>query len=251
MGTNQFIRTKKGTKLPLLNLKGKLYLQPAYRVVWMREDQPAWTIDSSDIRTLEKGYLVLAKILNEEGRLISTGFGFCGFAEFQDPIEKAETSAIGRALKHAGFGTEQEGEAEDEIKLCDAPVDKDATSIIDDIEDFNKRNPKGRNGSGTHKDHADSLTEPKEPTEITDPRKDPNTKQKRDAIPNRAPTKKELEIKEALKQANWTGKQFGELIKKSLKKERVSQLTEAELKFALQTIKNRTAKDLLTDGQAT
>lgn len=117
---SDFILTKKGTKLPLMKISGNDYLQPAYRLVWMREEHPDWSIDTTFIDFTNTGVRVLCKILNEEGRLISTGHGFCGFKDFSDPIEKAETSALGRALNHAGYGTQYEGEQQ--TKLADGPL---------------------------------------------------------------------------------------------------------------------------------
>lgn len=108
-----------------MNIKGNDYLQPAYRLVWLREERPDWTIDTSEISFTKEGVIVFCKILNEQSRLIATGRAFCGFKDFSDPIEKAETSAIGRALNHAGYGTAY-GEAEETIKRSDSPLQRNS-----------------------------------------------------------------------------------------------------------------------------
>ncbi len=37
-------KTAKGTELPLLNLRGKQYLEVRFRLVWFREDHPNWSV---------------------------------------------------------------------------------------------------------------------------------------------------------------------------------------------------------------
>ena len=43
---SKFVTTPKGTKLPLLNLKGKDYLMAAYRLQWLTEQEPFYTIET-------------------------------------------------------------------------------------------------------------------------------------------------------------------------------------------------------------
>lgn len=95
--------TPKGTELPLQDLKGKDYLQPMYRIVWLREEHPLWTIHTEIISHDKQSSLVYAKVLDETGRLISSAHKEAGGEDFH--LEKAETGAIGRALAHCGYGT--------------------------------------------------------------------------------------------------------------------------------------------------
>lgn len=115
-------KTPKGTELPVLNLKGKDYLQVAHRLVWFREEHPAWSIQS-DLIKIENNYaLAKATIKNEKGEVIATAHKREDASHFPDFIEKAETGSIGRALAYCGYGTQFCG---DEIaeghRIVDAP----------------------------------------------------------------------------------------------------------------------------------
>ncbi len=44
--TNKTYRTHKGTELPILNLRGRDYLEVKYRLVWFREEHPDWSIET-------------------------------------------------------------------------------------------------------------------------------------------------------------------------------------------------------------
>jgi len=39
-------RTARALSLPLLNLRGREYLEVKYRLVWFREDHPDWSIET-------------------------------------------------------------------------------------------------------------------------------------------------------------------------------------------------------------
>lgn len=97
--------TKKGTELPLLNLKGKEYLQAAHRLVWLREDHPEWSLETEFVKLEENFAICKATIRDEAGRLISCAHKREDRAHFQDFIEKSETGALARAAGIAGYGT--------------------------------------------------------------------------------------------------------------------------------------------------
>jgi hypothetical protein len=121
MSKETFFKTPKGTILPLMDLKGKDYLQVAHRIIWFREDHPDWIMEVS-FPILEKD-IVLAKatITDEKGQIRAIAHR----TEFSmNDLENAETGAIGRALGHLGYGTqfctellENEGK-----KLADSPI---------------------------------------------------------------------------------------------------------------------------------
>lgn len=120
---NTHFTTPKGTVLPVLNLKGKDYLQVAYRLVWFREEHPTWSIEA-DLIKIENNYaLAKATIKNDKGEVIATAHKREDAAHFPDFIEKAETGSIGRALAYCGYGTQFCG---DEIaeghRIVDAPL---------------------------------------------------------------------------------------------------------------------------------
>jgi len=114
-------KTAKGTELPLLDLRGKDYLQVAHRVLWFREEHPDWCIDTQ-VTIQENSAIGRARILNAEGKLIATGTKFEDVKRFQDYIEKSETGAVGRALALCGYGTQFAVEMDEGERLADSPV---------------------------------------------------------------------------------------------------------------------------------
>lgn len=115
--------TKAGTKLPLLNLKGKPYLQVAYRLVWLREEHPEWRITCEFLRSDDKTTIAKASIYDGHGQLIGVAHKREDAQHFADHLEKAETSAIGRALAMLGYGTQFCADELDEGgRLADSPV---------------------------------------------------------------------------------------------------------------------------------
>jgi hypothetical protein len=116
-------RTAKGTELPLLNLRGKEYLEVKYRLVWFREDHPDWSIETDLVNVTDVSAYAKATIRDENGRIIATSHKFESVQGFPDFIEKAETGAIGRALALIGYGTQFCADELDEgNRIVDAPV---------------------------------------------------------------------------------------------------------------------------------
>lgn len=116
-------KTSKGTELPLLNLRGKEYLEVKYRLVWFREDHPDWSIETELVSVTDVSAYAKATIRDDKGRIIATSHKFESIQGFPDFIEKAETGAIGRALALIGYGTQFCADELDEGKrIVDAPV---------------------------------------------------------------------------------------------------------------------------------
>jgi hypothetical protein len=116
-------KTSKGTELPLLNLRGKEYLEVKYRLVWFREDHPDWSIETELISVTDVSAYARATIRDEKSRIIATSHKFESIQGFPDFIEKAETGAIGRALALIGYGTQFCADELDEGKrIVDAPA---------------------------------------------------------------------------------------------------------------------------------
>jgi hypothetical protein len=120
-------RTSKGTELPLLNLRGREYLEVKYRLVWFREDHPDWAIETELLSVTDDSAYARATIKDEKSRIIATSHKFESKKGFPDFIEKAETGAIGRALALIGYGTQFCADELDEgDRIVDAPVDQAA-----------------------------------------------------------------------------------------------------------------------------
>ena len=114
-------KTSKGTELPLLDLRGKDYLQVAHRLVWFREDHPDWSIQTEIFRLEDKSALAKATIRDASDRIMATSHkceDVKGFADFQ---EKAETGAIGRALALCGYGTQFAPDLDEGERIVDSP----------------------------------------------------------------------------------------------------------------------------------
>lgn len=111
-----------------VNLQGKDYLQVAGRVLLFRLKHPEGAIASDLVQMDERGVTFQARICNEAGQILATGYAqvlYAGDSKRYSGrvMEKAETSAIGRALAFAGFGTDQaDADLDEEDALSDSPV---------------------------------------------------------------------------------------------------------------------------------
>lgn len=118
-------KTAKGTELPLIDMKGKNYLQVAQRLVWFREELPKWRIETELFKLEEKYAIAKATIRNESGDIMATAHKREDAGHFGDFIEKAETGALGRCLAYIGYGTQFCADELDEgERLADAPIEK-------------------------------------------------------------------------------------------------------------------------------
>lgn len=117
-------KTAKGTELPVLNLKGKDYLEVKYRLIWFREEHPDWTIETQLVAAEDKSAMMKATVKDESGRVLATSHKVENAAGFPDYLEKAETGAIGRALALCGYGTQFAHELEEGERIVDAPVQR-------------------------------------------------------------------------------------------------------------------------------
>ena len=126
--TDKFNPQSKITKV-----QGKDYLTVQWRLVWFRSDHPKGTITTEVVGD----DLMKATILDSDGKVLATGHGSskkAGVAKSR-PFEGAETAAIGRALAHAGYGTQFAGDEFDEgDHLADSPVEKQDPTVMNESE---------------------------------------------------------------------------------------------------------------------
>lgn len=106
----------------LIPLKGKAYLQVAWRLVWFREEKPNWSIDTQSISITDDSAIFIARICDENGVQKSSGHGSETKKDFGDYLEKAETKAVGRALAMLGYGTQFAPELDEGERIVDSPV---------------------------------------------------------------------------------------------------------------------------------
>jgi hypothetical protein len=104
----------------LIQLKGKFYLETKFRIQWFREDHPRGCISTEVINY--DPVLVKATVYDGEGAVLASAHAGAkespGAVWSGRSVEKAETAAVGRALGHAGYGTQfaNEGEPHDEYR---------------------------------------------------------------------------------------------------------------------------------------
>jgi hypothetical protein len=109
----------------MMSLKGKDYLQVAWRLVWFREEHPDWSIDTMPLEYDDQHAIFKALICDESGVLKSSGHGSECRKDFTDFLEKAETKAVGRALAMLGYGTQFAADELDEgERIADTPIDR-------------------------------------------------------------------------------------------------------------------------------
>jgi hypothetical protein len=121
------VQTKKGTLLPLIDLKGKSYLMVAYRLQWLHEDVEQYHISTELLEVNEEYTLcrALVRIFDSEGHVVrsATATKRETRRDFSDHTEKAETAAIGRCLSMLGFGTQHAlSDLDEGARIVDSPL---------------------------------------------------------------------------------------------------------------------------------
>jgi len=116
-------KTSFNPKEHLMQLQGKDYLPVAWRIVWFREANPTGSI-ATELIAADTTIIIRAVVSTEAG-ILSTGYGTAPAAGKGSwtgrAIEKAETAAIGRALAHAGYGTQFTDDDEGD-SLANSPI---------------------------------------------------------------------------------------------------------------------------------
>ena len=112
----------------LIELKGKDYLPVNRRIQWFRHDHPDGLIRTKMLYNGPDGAGFQCILFDSDSNEVAHGHGFANseIAKMGRVWEKAETAAIGRALAHAGYGTQFTGQDDDldsDKALADAPID--------------------------------------------------------------------------------------------------------------------------------
>jgi len=115
-------KTPKGTELPIMDIKGKDYLQAAPRIVWLREEHPDWSIQTEFLVLSDKCAVCKATISQKDGQILATATSMETIQGFESFVEKAETCAISRAAAFCGYGTLMAQELEEQGKLAESPI---------------------------------------------------------------------------------------------------------------------------------
>jgi len=106
-------------KLKTVNIKGKEYVEVNERLIYFRKTYPNYTLMTEVIEKTDKSILILATILNDEGRTLATGLAEeekgSTFINKTSYVENCETSAWGRALANFGIGLDTSVASADEV----------------------------------------------------------------------------------------------------------------------------------------
>lgn len=121
------VTTPKGTALPLANLKGKDYLMVAHRLQWFNETETNFRIETefllvNDDQTVARAVVT---VFDKEGKELKRASATKRETkkDFSDHTEKAETSAVGRALAMLGYGTQFAiSDLDEGDRIVDSPV---------------------------------------------------------------------------------------------------------------------------------
>jgi hypothetical protein len=89
----------------LRSVGGNDYLPVKWCLVWLREEHPEATVETQLVAHVDTVAIFRAQVRIPTGGS-ATGYGSESASDFRDYLEKAETKAIGRALRALGYGAQ-------------------------------------------------------------------------------------------------------------------------------------------------
>ena len=126
-------------KLKSVNIKGKEYVEVHERLRYFRSTYPNYSLTSEVLEKTDKSILILASIINEDGRVIASGMAEeekgSTFINKTSYVENCETSAWGRALANFGIGLDTSVASAEEVQ--NAIANQDTASSKDVLMDLN------------------------------------------------------------------------------------------------------------------
>lgn len=106
-------------KLKTVNIKGKEYVEVNERIKYFRKAYPKYSLTSEVLEKTSDSILIIASILNEEGRVIANGLAEenrgSSYINKTSYVENCETSAWGRALANFGIGLDTSVASAEEV----------------------------------------------------------------------------------------------------------------------------------------
>ena len=107
-------------KLKTVNIKGKEYVEVNERIKYFRKTYPKYSLTSEVLEKTSDSILIIASILNEEGRVIANGLAEenrgSRYINKTSYVENCETSAWGRALANFGIGLDTSVASAEEVQ---------------------------------------------------------------------------------------------------------------------------------------
>ena len=126
-------------KLKSVNIKGKEYVEVNERLKYFRSTYPNYSLTSEVLEKTDKSILILASIINEDGRVIASGMAEeekgSTFINKTSYVENCETSAWGRALANFGIGLDTSVASAEEVQNAIANQDKPKTEVLMELND--------------------------------------------------------------------------------------------------------------------
>ena len=107
-------------KLKTVNIKGKEYVEVNERIKYFRKTYPKYSLTSEVLEKTSDSILIIASILDEEGRVIANGLAEenrgSSYINKTSYVENCETSAWGRALANFGIGLDTSVASAEEVQ---------------------------------------------------------------------------------------------------------------------------------------